>query len=193
MGLKTNKPRGRNGGRPRKLNEDQRRALGRHAYLLRRGAPIPSYELPSAGAEDEDDVDQEWLWSDAALAIANAKRDMREGDDGDAISIAIAKADGKRLISKEALGSAHKVIAASINGLDPSDLRERQLRRDLSKRPEVNTIGLRLTNPHWCAASVEWAAKHLRVKVGGDLVREAESEYRQVCEQWDKMANDDSE
>lgn len=192
MGLKTNKPRGRNGGRPRKLNDDQRRALGRHAYLLKRGAPIPSYELPSDRAEDEDDVEQEWLWSDAALAIANAKQDMREGGDGDAISNAIAKASRNKLISSEAVSTAVKVIAANVDGLEPSDWIERHLRRDRRKRPKANTIGLAPPNPHWCAASVEWAAKHLRVEVGGDLVREVEREYRQVREQWDRMANEDS-
>lgn len=193
MGLRTNKPRGRNGGRPRKLDEDQRRALGRYAYLLRRGAPFPSYDLPSAGAEGEDEADHEWVWSDAAFAIANARRDMREGGDDDAISNAIAKVDRKMLISREAVSTAIKVFAANINGLEASDLIERQLHRDRRKRPNAYTLGLGATNPHWCAASVEWSAKHLGVKVGGDLVRAAESEYRQMIEHLEKATEESDE
>lgn len=187
MGLKINKPRGRNGGRPRKLNEDQRRALGRYAFLLKRGAPVPSYELPSTGADDE------WPLSDAAIAIVDAQALVAEGDCVDAISVAVAKTSRRNTLNKRAIEAAYKAIAANIDGLDPSDLRERQLRRVRGTRPEVDAVGLGPTNPHWCTASIEWSAKHLGVKVGGSLVREAEREYRQMIDRWDEMADGDHE
>lgn len=73
MGLKTNKPRGRNGGRPPKLTEEQRLELGAYAYRIRRGAPIPGYQLPH-------DADDDWPLSSAANAIIDARYKMLDGD-----------------------------------------------------------------------------------------------------------------
>lgn len=164
MGLKTNKPRGRNGGRKPKLDQDQRLALGAYAYRLRRGAPFPSPQLPSLDTAKDDG----WPISKAAEAIIDVRAIMFiDRDDG--------------TLSTGMVRKARDVVAAQAPKIRLSDFRERQLRRTLESRPGVNAV--RPASRHWCAQSVEWAEKYFDMSIGSDLVREAEREYREMIEQ----------
>jgi hypothetical protein len=181
MGLKTNKPRGRNGGRPSKLNPTERRELGAYAYRLKRGAPIPSFELPSG-------ADGGWQLSKAAKEILNARVTMLSDRDN-----GFVRAEYVRLAADAAQMYGSKVKHADLRLRQPKqrhgdNQHEQPDDVALSQQMEVR---LGPTSRHWVRESILWVDEQYGETVKGDLVREAEREYRKIIGHLERAANED--
>lgn len=181
MGLKTNKPRGRNGGRPPKLSPIERRELGRHAYLLRRGSPFPSYALPNG-------ADGGWPLSKAAQKILDTRALMLADRESGVI---VPEHVQRAADAAQKWGSKLRRSDLRLRQPEPPQDDDPQDQPDEITPPDVERIpqGSR----HWVLESIQWAKDQYGETIKGDLVRGAESEYRQMIEQWNKMANEGNE
>lgn len=183
MGLKTNKPRGRNGGRPSKLSPRERRELGAYAYRLKRGAPIPSFELPSG-------ADGGWQVSKAAKEILNARVTMLSDRENGFV----------RAEYVELAGDAAQVYGSKVK---QADLRLRQPKRpqgdNQQEQPADAVLNQQMefrlgpASRHWVRESILWVEYQYGETVKGDLIREAEREYGEIIDYLETVTNQDAE
>jgi hypothetical protein len=171
MSILRGKPRGRNGGRPRALTQQQWRELGRHAYRLKHGKPFTEFELRAS----EDDPGSES--SAAAKAIIDKRWDaLGHDEDGD--------------IRLAALDAAMAAIARYAPNLKQSDFR--QVARSPRKRQlhEQDVEPVLHASRHWVRECIIWVAEHYHVHIKGDTVRRSERDYREWVETWERLSND---